>query len=74
MPRGEFSGGGCNGERGQLIEVECDGEWYAGSVDKCHNNGNFDVVYTDEGDWEGDVPGSRIRVVRTVCPLEVMRV
>jgi nucleoside-diphosphate kinase len=62
MPRGDFSTGGCNGERGQEIEVECDGVWYAGLVDKCHDEGNFAVTYTDEGDWEDRVPGSRIRV------------
>jgi hypothetical protein len=62
MPRGDFSNGGCNGERGQEIEVECEGVWYAGLVDKCHDEGNFAVTYTDEGDWEDRVPGSRIRV------------
>jgi len=65
MPRGDFSTGGCNGERGQLIEIECDGEWYAGLIDKCYDvkdGGDFAVTYTDEGDWENHVPGSRIRV------------
>jgi hypothetical protein len=62
MPWGTFKRGECTGERGQLIDIECDGEWYPGLVDRCLHDGLFDVTYWEEGDWEGGVPGCRIRM------------
>jgi hypothetical protein len=61
MPWGTFLSGKCTGERGQLIDIECDGEWYPGLIDRCLDL-TFDVTYWEEGDWEGQVQGSRIRV------------
>jgi hypothetical protein len=64
MPPGKFVSGEYSGWRGQVVEVESEGVWYAAMIDKCHEttSGKYDITYTDEGDYEQQVDGSRIRV------------